>query len=233
MASRTSDLGSPPSLRDSPSPQVERRPRGEDAHLLPLSDGKQTAILLQTPRTTIGRAADCEVIVDDRRVSRLHAIITRDGERYLVRDAGSLNGTFVNGRRLLANTPTRLYAGDELGLADLRFRFVSGPADQPYLPPDRLRIDDVAAEVFVGGSRVALAPKEYALLRALWQRSGRICSKEWLARSVWPEYQGVVSDASIEAAVSRLRRKLAAGGGRRAWVRTEPRRGYRLVGDEE
>ena len=223
------------------------------AYLLPLSDNKQAAILLQTQHTTIGRAADCEVVLGDPRISRQHATITGDGQHYHLRDAGSLNGTFVNGRRVLAAATTRLQTGDELRFADLRFRFLSGPAGQSHTPlttksarplpsldradlvshPDRLRFDDVAAEVYVGAGRVVLAPKEYALLRVLWRRAGHVCSKECLAQAVWPECQGIVSDASIESTVSRLRRKLAAAGGRRAWVQTVPRRGYRLVGDEK
>ena len=232
----------------------DSRPAGGDAaYLLPLSDSKQPAILLRAQRTAIGRAADCEVVLDDPRISRQHATITGDGQHYHLRDAGSLNGTFVNGRRLLADTATRLHAGDELCFADLRFRFLSGPAGQSHMPlttksapplpaldradlvshPARLRFDDVTAEVYVGAGRAALAPKEYALLRVLWRRAGQVCSKECLAQAVWPEYQGIVSDASIESTVSRLRRKLATAGGRRAWVQTVPRQGYRLAGDEE
>ena len=206
---------------------------GEAAYLLPLSENKQAAILLQTQHTTIGRAAECDVALDDPRISRQHATITGDDQHYHVYDAGSLNGTFVNGRRVRADTATRLHPGDELRFADLRFRFLSGPAGQSHLPPSPLRFDDVAAEVYVGAGRVTLAPKEYALLRVLWQHAGHVCSKECLAQAVWPEYQGIVSDASIESTVSRLRRKLTAAGGRRAWVQTVSRQGYRLVGDEE
>lgn len=206
---------------------------GAAASLLPLADGKQQAISLRAEHTTIGRAAECDFVLDDPRISRQHATITRDGRHHHVRDAGSLNGTFVNGRRVLADTATRLHPGDELRFADLRFRFLSGPAERSHLPPARLRFDDVAAEVYVGPGRVALAPKEYALLRVLWQRAGQVCSKECLAQAVWPEYQGIISDASIESTVSRLRRKLAAAGGRRAWVQTVSRQGYRLVGDED
>ena len=85
-----------------------RRNGGEAAYLRPLSDGKQSAISLRARHTTIGRAADCEVVLDDPRISRQHATITGDGQHYHVRDAGSLNGTFVNGRRVLAATATRL-----------------------------------------------------------------------------------------------------------------------------
>ena len=79
-----------------------RRDGGESAYLLPLSDNRQSAILLRAGHTTIGRAADCEVVLDDPRISRQHATITSAGQQYHVRDAGSLNGTFVNGRRVLA-----------------------------------------------------------------------------------------------------------------------------------
>lgn len=206
---------------------------GAAASLLPLADGKREAISLSAEHTTIGRAAECAVVLDDPRISRQHATITGDGQQYHVRDAGSLNGTFVNGRRVLADTTARLHPGDELRFADLRFRFLSGPAGHSHLPPARLRFDDVIAEVYVGATRVALAPKEYALLRVLWQRAGQVCSKERLAQAVWPEYQGIITDASIESTVSRLRRKLAAAGGRRAWVQTVSRQGYRLVGDDE
>ena len=206
---------------------------GAAASLLPLSDGKQQAISLRAEHTTIGRAAECDVVLDDPRISRQHATITGDGQHHHVRDAGSLNGTFVNGRRVRADTATRLHPGDELRFADLRFHFLSGPAGQSHPPPARLRLDDAAAEVYVGDGRVALAPKEYALLRVLWRRAGHVCSKECLAQAVWPEEQGIISDASIESTVSRLRRKLAAAGGRRAWVQTMPRQGYRLAGDEE
>ncbi len=213
--------------------EISRRDGGEAASLLPLSDNKQSAISLRAEHTTIGRAAECDVVLDEPRISRQHATITGDSQQYHVYDAGSLNGTFVNGRRVLANTATRLHPGDELRFADLRFRFLSGPAGRSHPPPAQLRFDDAAAEVYVGAGRVALAPKEYALLRVLWQRAGHVCSKECLAQAVWPEYEGIVSDASIESTVSRLRRRLAAAGGRRSWVQTVSRQGYRLTSDGE
>ena len=156
-----------------------RRNGGEVAYLISLSDDKRTAISLRARHTTIGRTADCEIVLDDPRISRRHATIIGDGQHYHVRDAGSLNGTFVNGRRVLADTATRLHAGDELRFADLRFRFLSGPTGRSHPPlttksapplpsldradlvshPDLLRFDDVAAEVYVGAGRVVLGPE--------------------------------------------------------------------------
>ena len=50
--------------------------------------------------TSLGRDATCEVVLDDPGASRRHAEIKVDGERILVRDLGSTNGTLVDGQRL-------------------------------------------------------------------------------------------------------------------------------------
>jgi hypothetical protein len=72
-------------------------------------------------RTRIGRSPDCEVFLDDVTVSRNHAVlIERDG-RFFVEDEGSLNGTFVN-RRRIDNAP--LENGDELQIGKYRLTFV-------------------------------------------------------------------------------------------------------------
>lgn len=51
-------------------------------------------------RTTLGRGGDCDVVVDDREVSRSHCAVIRGADgHYVVEDLGSRNGTFVNGER--------------------------------------------------------------------------------------------------------------------------------------
>ncbi|MFN7973993.1 MAG: FHA domain-containing protein [Acidobacteriota bacterium] len=52
-------------------------------------------------RTVVGRR-NADVVVNDPDVSRQHAVIERYGNRYLIRDLGSTNGTFVNGRKIEA-----------------------------------------------------------------------------------------------------------------------------------
>jgi hypothetical protein len=54
---------------------------------------------LTKSRTTIGRA-DCDIVLDDPECSRKHAVIEILGVRNVVRDLGSTNGTFVNGKRV-------------------------------------------------------------------------------------------------------------------------------------
>src|SRR2546428_9293055 len=51
-------------------------------------------------RTRIGRSPDCDVFLDDVTVSRNHAVLVERGGRFFVEDQGSLNGTFVNRRRI-------------------------------------------------------------------------------------------------------------------------------------
>ena len=72
-------------------------------------------------RTTIGRSPDCEVFLDDVTVSRNHAVLVeRDGD-FFVEDEGSLNGTFVNRRRI---DNAQLENGDELQIGKYRLTFV-------------------------------------------------------------------------------------------------------------
>jgi hypothetical protein len=71
-------------------------------------------------RSRIGRSDDGEIVLLDPSVSRAHAIVeVREGEA-LVRDLGSTNGTYVNGRRIETGT---LRNGDELRFGNTRMLF--------------------------------------------------------------------------------------------------------------
>lgn len=51
-------------------------------------------------RVTLGRGGQCDVVIDDDRVSRLHAVVRLVGTRAVLEDAGSTNGTYVDGVRV-------------------------------------------------------------------------------------------------------------------------------------
>jgi len=73
-------------------------------------------------RTRIGRSPDCEIFLDDVTVSRNHAVlVARDG-KYYVEDQGSLNGTFVN-RKRIDSAP--LTEGDEVQIGKYRMTFIA------------------------------------------------------------------------------------------------------------
>jgi predicted RNA-binding Zn-ribbon protein involved in translation (DUF1610 family) len=76
-------------------------------------------------RTLIGRSPDCDVFLDDVTVSRKHAELLRDGERFTVKDLGSLNGTFVNRRRIEAEE-VEVEDDDELQIGKYRLTFLRG-----------------------------------------------------------------------------------------------------------
>jgi hypothetical protein len=70
----------------------------------------------------IGRSPDCEVFLDDVTVSRNHAVLTERDGAFVVEDQGSLNGTFVN-RRRIDSAP--LANGDELQIGKYRMTFIA------------------------------------------------------------------------------------------------------------
>ncbi len=72
-------------------------------------------------RTLIGRSPDCDVFLDDVTVSRRHAELVRDGDRFLIRDLGSLNGTFVNRHRI---DSALLEDDDEVQIGKYRMTFL-------------------------------------------------------------------------------------------------------------
>jgi hypothetical protein len=78
--------------------------------------------LPQGNRTTIGRSPDCDIFLDDVTVSRNHAVLHRNGDTFTIEDQGSLNGTFVNRRRVES---AELEDGDELQIGKYRLIFLS------------------------------------------------------------------------------------------------------------
>jgi pSer/pThr/pTyr-binding forkhead associated (FHA) protein len=68
----------------------------------------------------LGRSPDCEIVLSDGSVSRLHAELLRIDDRRHLRDVGSTNGTWVNGRRLQGQL--EIAPGDVLTFGNLTAR---------------------------------------------------------------------------------------------------------------
>jgi len=77
----------------------------------------------QSERTTIGRSPDNDIFLDDVTVSRKHALLLQSDGEFRIEDLGSLNGTFVNRRRI--DSPARLQSGDEVQIGKYRLSFIS------------------------------------------------------------------------------------------------------------
>ncbi|GAA3564740.1 DUF1707 and FHA domain-containing protein [Nonomuraea rosea] len=80
-------------------------------------------------RYVVGRGSACDLVLSDLTVSRVHAELRREGdEGWLLVDLGSLNGTRLNGWRLVG--PAKVRSGDEISFGDCGFLLSSG---QPSL----------------------------------------------------------------------------------------------------
>jgi pSer/pThr/pTyr-binding forkhead associated (FHA) protein len=72
-------------------------------------------------RTLVGRSPECDIFLDDVTVSRRHAEIVRDGDTFTIRDLGSLNGTYVNRKRIETAV---LQNDDEVQVGKYRLTFL-------------------------------------------------------------------------------------------------------------
>jgi hypothetical protein len=72
-------------------------------------------------RAVIGRGSGCDVVLDDERVSRRHAVVWRESDRAFARDLGSANGTLVDGSP--ADHPLELHPGSVLTVGPSALRF--------------------------------------------------------------------------------------------------------------
>ncbi len=89
---------------------------------LSVTGGKSegVTVVLEPRHTSLGRAEDNDLILDDHLVSRHHAVIRQDAGRFVIADLGSTNGTFVGGRR----TQERILTdGDVIKLGDTTLLF--------------------------------------------------------------------------------------------------------------
>lgn len=81
--------------------------------------------LLDEDRVSVGRDPQADILLDDSTVSRAHAVFLRVGGEFVVSDAGSLNGVYVNRRRVERAT---LRNGDEIMIGKFRLVFFSRSA---------------------------------------------------------------------------------------------------------
>jgi DNA-binding response OmpR family regulator len=178
---------------------------------------KGSEFVLAEESTSIGRAPDSDIVVDDRLASRRHAFVYREHGQHLISDCGSRNGTFLNGQRI--SEPHVLRDGDELQIG-LEFKAVyvdpeaTGALVTEALVRGRgLWIDQDRREVWVQGRKLAppVSKAQFRLLVLLREEPGRVYSRDEIIGAAWPEDAGQgVSDETIDALVGRLRRRIAA-----------------------
>jgi DNA-binding winged helix-turn-helix (wHTH) protein len=98
---------------------VEERPRKAGGVFTLVTD--ESEYLIPEGETLVGRGGECGIRLPSSRVSRVHARLRAEGERVLVEDAGSKNGTWVNRER--REGPALLEDGDEVLFGTFRAVF--------------------------------------------------------------------------------------------------------------
>src|SRR5262252_2654239 len=99
---------------------------------------EDTVISMTDGPVLIGRQAGATLKIANASVSRRHAIIERDGDRFIIADLGSRNGTFVN------DVPVRrreLHHGDRVRVGDSQFFFLYEDTAEPSRTSE-IRLDE-------------------------------------------------------------------------------------------
>ncbi len=169
---------------------------------------------------TVGRDSSCDIVISDRQISRQHARFTPRLDGVYVEDMGSRNGTHYNGKRI--ETSVLLEDGDmiQVSLAQ-QFLYLSSDATMPLELSDvsamplyqgRLRMEKRSRRVWVGDLEIVppLSVAQFRMLDLLYERDGRVVSRQDLIEQVWGEEQAYeVSNQALDALVRRLRDRLA------------------------
>jgi len=114
--------GPVPSLT-SPEGPLEALPPGSALLVVKRGPNAGSRFLLDADVTTAGRHPESDIFLDDVTVSRRHAEFAREGSSFLVRDVGSLNGTYLNRERIEV---AALAGGDEVQIGKYRLVFLLG-----------------------------------------------------------------------------------------------------------
>ncbi len=114
---------------------IERETEGSSAPCLVQIRGAQLGrrIPLDKPELTLGRSSECDIVVPQDGVSRQHSVLFVAERRVRIRDAGSKNGTWVQGDRLPDGASAVLTNGDVIHAGDASFKFLAhGDTEAAY-----------------------------------------------------------------------------------------------------
>ena len=95
----------------------------EEKAMIVIARGPQkgSRFLITSEGVEIGRASDCSIFLDDVTVSRKHASIVRGENEFILKDLGSLNGTYINN---ISVSQHSLVSGDEFQIGKFHLLFI-------------------------------------------------------------------------------------------------------------
>ncbi len=186
----------------------------------------------------VGRDPSCDLIINDRQISRFHARFDTTPNGIILEDLGSKNGTYYNGS--LVEEPVLLKDGDQVQVALIQqFSFLTSDATMPleagFLPAGqvntRLHLDERSRRVWVNNKEVIppLSAQQFRLLRALERRNGQVITRQQLIDDIWGSDQADgVSEQAFDALVRRLRERLQSMDKDHSYIVTVRGHGLRL-----
>ena len=164
-------------------------------------DGRERlALLLDGERLTVGSAPDNDVVVDERSVSRVHAVLHRMNGHWFIEDCGSRNGTSVNAHPISSMRPLRTADEVRLGRARLVFRgqtSIGGPQTDAVI------------------ERPPITPREHDVLVALCRplANGDVFTEPATVKEIAGEL--VVTENAVKLHLTNLGRKFGVEGAER------------------
>ena len=171
--------------------------------------------IVDQEKLVIGRGNDCEVILPERQISRYHAEILHETDKFFLHDLDSKNGTHLNGNQVKGTVP--LNDGDEIQIAlCVKLLFVGSDVTVPLttdgmVPRGKLELDIGQRAVLVDKNPLdpPLSLAQFRLLEALYEAKGSVVDREHIVDVVWPGTDGIgVTEQAIDALVRRLRDRL-------------------------
>lgn len=138
-------------------------------------EGADKGKILRTEQfpVLIGRVPDNDLYAPlDRKMSRQHAKITQEGNRYFIEDLGSTNGTFLRDMKVLQ--PTELFHGDHFVCGGTTFRFILKEEDLPREDATVLAVapEEMVSAVFATHLREAIVVLDICNSSALANQFG-------------------------------------------------------------
>jgi pSer/pThr/pTyr-binding forkhead associated (FHA) protein len=189
----------------------------------------------------VGRDDSCNVVIQNRQVSRYHARFIPLPKGVQLEDLGSKNGTHINGREVLE--PVMLQDGDVIQIAFAQqFIYLSSDSTIPLeLTPDKsdeiapaarmLQLDKRSRRVWIGKDELLppLSVSQYQLLELLYDNPGRVVSRAELVHAVWGKEDAIgISEQALDALVRRLRDRIASINPKHSFLITVRGHGLRL-----
>ncbi len=171
----------------------------------------------------VGRDDTCNVVIQNRQVSRYHARFITLPQGVQLEDLGSKNGTHINGQEVME--PVILQDGDVIQIAFAQqFIYMSSDSTMPLeIPAERpaeavmsnrlLKLDKRSRRVWIGEDELLppLSVSQYQLLELLYDNPGRVVARSELIQAVWGKEDVVgISEQALDALIRRLRDRLSA-----------------------